>query len=192
MITQKLLKNSRPDLLYRSDAPWHPLNTPRIKNSRVSIKTEKAPTKPVLCESILKVVTESSKPKFTPSVSTTNSNKTQTPLYFLSMSEQATRSFLNIYLLTFATNPATIASQVKCKQEQVMILAKNFSLFFPKAFYNTPLGSLDATNLKISIQIMNNKALSSIFLPIQSQGTKKTNSFRNILREVEQSAKLKD
>ena len=186
MITQKLLKNLRPDLIYRSNAPWHPLNTPQIKNSHISLKSSGTAIKPIYCESVLKIVGESSRSKFTPHAPTTASKKDQTLVYYLNLNERATRSFLNIYSLTFTTNPVTINCLAKCQESKVMISAKNFFLFFPKAFYNTPLGSLDPTNLKVLIQITNSGPLLSTVLPLQN--TKKSNSFRNILRAVEQSA----
>ena len=137
-------------------------------------------------KNILKIIEDSSIPQ---TVNHSNSSKTakdrQNYRCFLSLSSNPTKCFLDIYHLTFtrSTNIPTPISYKNPNQTKISFYAKNFSLFFPKAYYSSSLP--DTTFPKISIFTKNKTTFLSAILPTRNE--KKINSFRNILREIEQS-----
>ena len=197
MPSSKYLKNSLSfDLIYRSTLFKNPLDLPYIKKS--SFATSNTSSLPNTMSSIkaLKILSCSSSVRSTIRISSSSINelsiKKGDPVSCITtLSKNSTLTLLDSYPSSFSSVPAILPISLNLNQSVVSFPLSNLRHFYPYSFYESCLSVPSNTLFLFSISFSRPLTLDSIclfsaFFPLYGS-KKKVNSFRNILREMEQS-----
>lgn len=197
MPSSKYLKNSLAfDLIYRSTLFKNPLDLPYIKKSSfISSNTSSLPNT-ISSVNALKILSCSAFTRSTIRLSSSSINelsiKKGDPVSCtMTLSKNSTLTLLDSYPSAFSSVPALLPISLNFNQSVVSLPLSNLRYFYPYNFYESCLSVPSNTLFLFSIHFsrplnLDSVCLFSVFFPIYGQ-KKKVNSFRNILREMEQS-----
>ena len=197
MPSSKYLKNSLSfDLIYRSSSFKNPLDLPYIKKSSFTTSNTSSPSNTISSINALKVLSCSSSARSTIRLSSSSINelsiKKGDPVSCVMMlSKNSTLTLLDSYPSIFSSLPSFLPISLNFNQLLVSFPLTNLRYFYPYSFYESCFSGPSNTSFLFSIDFSRPLRLDSIclfsaYFPLHGQ-KKKVNSFRNILREMEQS-----
>lgn len=197
MPSSKYLKNSLSfDLIYRSTLFKNPLALPYIKKSAFITSNTSSLSNTISSMNALKVLSCSSSARSTVRLSTSSINelsiKKGDPVSCtMTLSKNSTLTLFDSYPSAFSNVPVITPISLNLSQSVISFPLSNLRYFYPYSFYESCLSVPSNTLLLFSISFSKLLSLDSIcllsaFFPIYIS-KKKVNSFRNILREMEQS-----
>ena len=197
MPSSKYLKNSLSfDLIYRSTLSKNPLDLPYIKKSSFITTNTSSFLSTISSINVLKILSCSSSLRSTIRLSSSSVNelsiKKGDPVSCnMTLSRSSTLTLFDSYPTAFSSVPLLLPISFNPSQTFVSFPLSNLRYFYPYSFYESCLSSPSNTLLLFSINFSRPLAFDSVcllsaFFPLYGS-RKKVNSFRNILREIEQS-----
>lgn len=197
MPSSKYLKNSLSfDLIYRSTLSKNPLDLPSIKKSSFLTSNTSSLSNTISSINTLKILSCSSFTRSTIRLSSSSVNelsiKKGDPVScIMTLSKNSTLTLLDSYPSAFYSVPVIQPISFNFNQSVVSFPLSNLRFFYPYGFYESCLSVSSNSSFLLSISfsrplILDSICLLSAFFPIYGS-KKKVNSFRNILREIEQS-----
>lgn len=197
MPSSKYLKNSLAfDLIYRSTLSKNPLDLPYMKKSSFITSNTSSLSNTISSINALKVLSCSSFTRSTIRLSSSSINelsiKEGDPISCtMTLSKNSTLSLLDSYPSVFTSMPSVLPISLNFTQPVALFPLSNLRYFYPYSFYESCFSLPSNTLFLFSINFSRPLSLDSIclfsaFFPFYCS-KKKVNSFRNILREMEQS-----
>jgi hypothetical protein len=197
MPSSKYLKNSLSfDLIYRSTLFKNPLDLPYIKKSSFITSNTSSLPNTIASINALKILSCSAFARSTIKLSTSSVNelsiKKGDPVSCtMTLSRNSTLALLDSYPSTFSSVPAISPISLNLNQAVASFPLTNLRYFYPYSFYEScllvPSNALFLFSIHFSRPLsLDSISLLSAFFPLYGS-KKKVNSFRNILREMEQS-----
>lgn len=197
MPSSKYLKNSLSfDLIYRSNLFKNPLDLPYIKKSSFITSDTSSLPNTLSSANALKVISCSVFTRSTIRLSSSSINelsiKKGDPVScVMTLSKNSTLVLLDSYPSIFSSVPVVAPISLNFNQPVVSFPLTNLRYFYPYSFYESCLSMPLSASFLFSIHFSRPLALDTIclfsaFFPVYGL-KKKVNSFRNILREMEQS-----
>lgn len=197
MPSSKYLKNSLSfDIIYRSTLFKNPLDLPYVKKSFFTISGTSSLSNTLSSINVLKILSCSDTSKSTIRLSGSSINelsiKKGDPVScIMTLSKNSTLSLLDSYPSTYSSVSIFSPLLLNLDQSTVSFPLHNVRHLYPYSFYESCLVAPSNTVFLFSINfsrplIFDTVCLFSAFFPLYGS-KRKTNSFRNILREIEQS-----
>lgn len=197
MPSSKYLKNSLSfDLIYRSTLFKNPLDLPYIKKSSFTTSNTSSLANTISSINALKILSCSPSVRSTIRLSNSSINelsiKKGDPVSCITtLSKNSTLSLLDSYPSAFSSVSPILPISLSFNQSVVSFPLSNLRYFYPYNFYEScfflPSNTLFLFSITLSRPLgLDTICLLSAFLPLYGS-KKKVNSFRNILREMEQS-----
>lgn len=197
MPSSKYLKNSLAfDLIYRSTLFKNPLDLPYIKKSSFITSNTSSLSNTIASINALKIISCSPSARSTIKLSSSSINelsiKKGDPVSCtMTLSKNSTLTLFDSYSSSFSSLPSLLPISLNPTQSFVSFPLSNLRYFYPYSFYEAcflvPSNTLFLFSINFSRPLsLDSICLFSAFFPLYGS-KKKVNSFRNILREMEQS-----